>query len=80
MTLTEALERLQHAKDYSGIMPNDAVEVVLGATCGACKHWAFMASHSAAYGQQLGQCLRWDTNDKVPDDHGCRTWTAKETA
>ena len=31
MTLTEAYEKLVNARNYNGIMPNDAVDVILGA-------------------------------------------------
>ena len=72
MTLTEAYEKLNNARDLNGIMPNDAVDVILGATCGTCGRAESLIP--------VRPTTRWcDMLEKrVTADHGCRAWQKRE--
>lgn len=82
MTLTEAYERLAYARSMNGILPGDAVDVILNAKCGTCK-WCgeVYEGGTVANPKTLAVC-EWNPRWHITHfaNHGCLGWQAKETA
>ena len=74
MILPEAYEKLVNARNYNGIMPNDAVDVILGATCETCRH--YRPETQSVYGTcQVNSDAVWiETEMHTEKSHGCRAW------
>ena len=76
--LQQALERLQQHVESLPPTVRDALDVVLGATCGTCRH--YRPETQGVYGTcQVNSDAVWiETEAHTEKSHGCMAWEKRE--